>query len=64
MSGSAWKDKQVEWVFVCGGGETAEHAASEDACVVCCPIGSSKHLLMERNCVWTLAIHKIRFQDG
>ncbi len=42
VSGSAWKDKQVECVFVCG---TVVHARVR-MCVVCCPVGSSKHSLM------------------
>lgn len=47
MSGSAWKDKQVECVFVC---VTVVHVRAR-MCVVCCPVGSSKHLLMAQLCL-------------
>lgn len=47
MSGSAQKDKQVKCVFVCG---TVVHARVS-MCVVCCPMGSSKHSLMAQLCL-------------
>lgn len=47
VSGSAWKDKQVECVFVRG---TAVRVRAR-MCVVCCPVGSFKHLLMAQLCL-------------
>ena len=53
MSGSAWKDKQVECVFACGVvvDVCVCVCVCVCACVVCCPVGSSKHSLMAQLCL-------------
>lgn len=47
VSGSAWMHKQAQCVFVRG---TVVHVP-ERTCVVCGPVGPSKHLLMLQLCL-------------